>query len=39
MVKRSILTKEIKILDYRWVYIYKFDKYGRFIKYKADLMV
>ena len=31
--------KEIKILDYRWVYIYKFNKYGRFIKYKVRLMV
>ena len=39
MVKRLILIKEIKILDCRWVYIYKFDKYGRFIKYKVYLMV
>ena len=39
IIKRSTLIKEIKILDYRWVYIYKFDKYGRFIKYKAYLMV
>ena len=39
MVKRSTLTKKIKILDYRWVYIYKFNKYGRFIKYKTRLMV
>ena len=39
MVKRLSLTKEIKILDYKWVYIYKFSKYGRFIKYKARLIV
>ena len=39
MVKRSTLTKEIKILDYKWVYIYKFNKYGHFIKYKVYLMV
>ena len=39
MVKRSILAKEIKILNYKWVYIYKFDKYNRFIKYKTRLMV
>ena len=39
IVKRLILIKEIKILNYRWVYIYKFDEYGRFIKYKVRLMV
>ena len=39
MVKRLTLIKKIKILDYRWVYIYKFDKHGRFIKYKIQLMV
>ena len=39
MVKRLTLTKKIKILNYRWVYIYKFDKYNRFIKYKARLVV
>ena len=39
IIKRLTLAKEIKILDYRWVYIYKFDKYGRFIKYKARLVV
>ena len=39
MVKRLTLTEEIKILDYKWIYIYKFDKYGRFIKYKARLVV
>ena len=38
-MKRSTLIKKIKILDYRWVYIYKFDKYGRFIEYKARLIV
>ena len=39
MVKRLTLAKEIKILDCRWVYIYKFNKYGRFIKYKVYLVV
>ena len=39
MVKRLTLAKEIKILDYKWVYIYKFNKYNRFIKCKAQLMV
>ena len=39
MVKRLTLIKKIKILDYKWIYIYKFDKYNRFIKYKARLMV
>ena len=39
MVKRLTLTKKIKILNYKWVYIYKFNKHGRFIKYKAQLMV
>ena len=38
-VKRLTLTKKIKILDYKKVYIYKFDKYNRFIKCKARLMV
>ena len=33
------LIKEIEILDYRWVYIYIFNKYSRFIKYKTRLMV
>ena len=39
MIKRLTLAKEVKILDCKWVYIYKFDKYGRFIKYKARLIV
>ena len=39
MVKRSILAKEIKILDYKWVYIYKFNKYNRFIKYKVRWII
>ena len=39
IIKRFTLIKEIKILDYRRVYIYKFNKYGRFIKYKARLIV
>ena len=39
-VKRLILAKKkIKILDYKWVYIYKFDEYGRFIKCQVRLMV
>ena len=38
-VKKSTLAKKIKILDYKWVYIYKFNKYSRFIKYKIQLMV
>ena len=38
-VKRSTLAKELKILDCRWVYVYKFDKHGRFIKCKARLVV
>ena len=38
MVKRLTLTKEIKILNYKWFYIYKFDKCNRFIKCKARLM-
>ena len=29
----------MKILDCKWVYIYKFDKYGRLIKYKTRLIV
>ena len=39
MVKRVTLIKKMKILDCRWVYIYKFNKYSRFIQYKARLMV
>ena len=39
ILKRSILIKEIKILDYKWVYIYEFDKYGRFIKCKERFVV
>ena len=39
MVKRLTLIKKIKILDYKWVYIYKFNKYNHFIKYKASLVV
>ena len=29
----------MKILDYKWIYIYKFNKHSRFIKCKARLMV
>ena len=39
MVERLTLAKEIKILDCKWVYVYKFDKYGRFIKYKVRLVI
>ena len=39
MVKRSTLIKKMKILDYKCVYIYKFNKYNRFIKNKIRLMV
>jgi hypothetical protein len=28
-----------KVLDCRWVYVYKFDKHGRFVKAKARLVV
>ena len=38
-VKRSNLIKKMKILDYKWVYIYKFNKYSRVIKYKTHLIV
>jgi hypothetical protein len=27
------------VLNYMWVYIYKFDKYGRLVKCKARLVV
>ena len=37
--KKVDLFKKIKILNFKWVYIYKFDKYGRFIKYEVRLMV
>ena len=32
-------VKGHKILDCRWVYVYKFDKHGRFLKAKARLVV
>lgn len=37
-VSRSSL-KDHKILDCRWVYVYKFDKHGRLLKCKARLVV
>ena len=39
MVKRLTLVKKMKILDYSWVYIYKFNKHNRFIRYKSHLVV
>ena len=33
------MARDIKILNYRWVYVYKFDKHGRFKKCKAGLIV
>jgi hypothetical protein len=36
---RDPRMKGHKILDCRWVYIYKFDKHGRFLKVKARLVV
>ena len=38
-VNRSSLQKKIQILDYMWVYVYKFDKHGRLLKCKARLVV
>ena len=34
---RDPRTKGHRILDCRWVYIYKFDKHGRFLKVKASV--
>jgi hypothetical protein len=28
-----------QVLDYMWIYTYKFDKHGRLLKYKARLVV
>src|SRR5204863_3565460 len=38
-VQRSSIPKKQQILDCMWVYIYKFDKHGRFLKCKARLVV
>ena len=38
-VNRSSLQKKVQILDCMWVYVYKFDKHGRFVKCKARLVV
>ena len=37
-VTRLTLARDIKILNCRWVYMYKFDKHGRFKKCKARLV-
>jgi hypothetical protein len=36
---RDPRTKGHKVLDCKWVYVYKFDKHGRFQKTKARLVV
>ena len=36
---RDPRTKGHKILNCGWVYIYKFDKHGRFLEVKARLVV
>ncbi|KAF7136791.1 hypothetical protein CNMCM5793_006309 [Aspergillus hiratsukae] len=33
------LCKDRQILDCKWIYVYKFDKHGRFLKCKARLVV
>ena len=33
------MARDIKILNYRWVYIYKFNKHGYYKKCKARLVV
>ena len=38
-VSKSSVARDIKILNCRWVYVYKFDKHGRFKKYKARLII
>ena len=38
-VLRSSVARDIKILDYKWVYVYKFDKHGRFEKCKVYLII
>ena len=38
-VQRSSIPKKQQILDCMWVYLYKFDKHGRFLKCKARLVV
>jgi hypothetical protein len=36
---RDPRTKGYRVLDCKWVYVYKFDKHGRFLKTKARLVV
>ena len=36
---RDLRVKGHKVLNCKWVYVYKFDKHGRFIKAKARLVV
>jgi hypothetical protein len=36
---RDSKIKGYKVFDCKWVYIYKFDKHGRFLKTKARLVV
>ena len=36
---RDPKVKGHRVLDCKWVYIYKFDKHGRFLKTKARLVV
>ena len=36
---RDPQVKGHKVLDCKWVYVYKFDKHGRFLKTKARLVV
>jgi hypothetical protein len=38
-VARSSISKKIQVLDCMWVYVYKFDKHGRFVMCKARLVV
>jgi len=38
-ILRSSIPKKLQVLDCMWVYVYKFDKHGRFIKCKARLVV
>jgi len=36
---RDLQVKGYRVLDCKWVYVYKFDKHGRFTKMKAQLVV
>ena len=38
-VKKAVLAKGTQILDCMWVYVYKLDSHGRFLKFKARLAV